>query len=101
MLEEKEVLASELQSQLEEAMKAEETRVVQLEENLVVKGREVANVTADLNEQSKDVDTLEEVLEKVRKELVEYCAETEAAAKGTAMTAGSKSKQPKEDNDAI
>jgi len=88
MLEEKEMLSSELRNQLEDAMKDEEMRVSELEESLAAKSREVNNVIIELEERNKDVDILEEKLEKARKEFMEHSAEADAAAVAAAEADG-------------
>ena len=80
MLEEKEMLAAELRDQLEGAMRDEELRVRELEENLAAKSREVNNIAMELNERNKYVYTLEGKLTTIKREFMEHRAELEAAA---------------------
>lgn len=104
MLEEKETLASELRTQLEEAMKEESMKIAQFEEDLAAKGREVSNITAELEERTKNVENLEERLEKVRKEFTEHRAEAEAAvaaAKAEASKESERSDKEAEESAAI
>ncbi|EJK43724.1 hypothetical protein THAOC_37791 [Thalassiosira oceanica] len=77
MLEEKEMLVNELRDQLTELVKDEELRIAAMKEDLATKTREVSNVTAELDERAKDVHSLEEKLEKTRKEFMEFRAEAE------------------------
>mmetsp|Transcript_33041 Transcript_33041/g.69347 ORF Transcript_33041/g.69347 Transcript_33041/m.69347 type:complete len:1474 (+) Transcript_33041:52-4473(+) len=98
MLEEKEMLANELRSQLEDTMKEEEMRVAQLEENLAAKSREVANVTVELEERTKYVGMLEERLDEVMKEFNEHRADADAAA---AAAAKAKAEASKDEDEAV
>jgi len=98
MLEEKEQLASELRQQLEDAVREEEMRVAQLQEDLAAKCREASNANMELDERDKDVEILEEKLEKVRREFVEHRAEVEAAAAEAAAAAYSRA-DDEEEND--
>jgi len=101
MLEEKEMLASELRSQLVDTMKEEEMRVAQLEEDLAAKGREVANVTVELEERTKDVGMLEERLDEVMKEFNEHRADAESAAAAAAAAAKAKAEASKDEDEAV
>lgn len=77
MLEEKEMLVNELRDQLTELVKDDELRMAAMEEDLAAKTREVSNVSAELDERAKDVLSLEEKLEKTRKEFMEFRADAE------------------------
>lgn len=71
MLDEKESLAAELRSQLEDAKSEFSIAQAQMEEDLAVKSRESANITAELQERTRDVTHLERKLEKLRSEFIE------------------------------
>ena len=82
MLEEKENIASELHLQLVEAKEEMKAKILELEDDLAHKSREVANVNTELDERTKDVNDLEKKLEQVRKDFAEKQGQmmTEAAA---------------------
>jgi hypothetical protein len=66
MLEEKEMLASELCDQLEGATKDEELQVREPKENLAAKS--CKNISMELNKRNKYVDTLEDKLTTINRE---------------------------------
>ena len=69
MLEEKENIASELHLQLVEAKEETKAKILELEDDLAHKSRELKNVKAELEDRTKDVNDLEKKLEQARKEL--------------------------------
>jgi len=81
MLEEKENIASELHLQLVEAKEEMKAKILELEDDLAHKSREVANVNAELEDRTKDVNDLEKKLEQVRKDFAEKQAAVPTAEK--------------------
>ena len=79
MLEEKETLASELRNQLEEMMKDEAMQVLELEEQIAARSRDMNKVTIQLEERNNYIDTLENKLEAARKEFMDYRTQIETA----------------------
>ncbi len=80
MLEEKETLASELRTQLEDAMKDEVIQVLKLEKQLASMNRDVNKVTIELVERNNYIAILENKLETARKEFLEHRTEIETTA---------------------
>ncbi|KAL7496542.1 hypothetical protein ACHAWT_005007 [Skeletonema menzelii] len=103
MLEEKENVASELHLQLVEAKEETKAKILELKDNLAHKSRELANVNAELEERTKDVNHLEKKLEQVRKEVAEkqgQVMEAAAIAKGDDDT-NERSSAGSEQHDAL
>jgi chromosome segregation ATPase len=80
MLEEKETLASELRTQLEEAMNDEAIQSLKFEKQLASMSRDVNKVTIELEERNNYIAILENKLETARKEFLECRTEIEATA---------------------
>ncbi len=80
MLEEKENIASELHLQLVEAKEETKAKILELKDNLAHKSRELANVNAELEDRTNDVNDLEKKLEQARKEFAEKQGSVSEAA---------------------
>ena len=68
MLEEKEIIASELHLQLVETKEEMKAKILELEDELALKSREVSKVNAELEVRTNDVNELEKKIDQMRME---------------------------------